>query len=329
MKFGVGIPTSREGGRHPSPFAGPKEIVQITQMCERLGFDSIWGSDFTNPSPSMHIPQNEPPPRWYDVLISLSYLAALTERIQLGIGVIVLPYREPVILAKQLAALDCFSNGRLLFGVGLGGWRDEFDSIMGKKKKAHRGRMLVEQLELLTLLLTQDDVNFQGEYFEVSNVSLNPKPVQKPFPIYISGNSPDTASRVARWGTGQSINLAQGNIRQKVDALSAALEERGRNLSEIDVLVHAHMSLASSHEKAVELYRKSRVGAGVKDENIDRFVSRSFIGTTQEVAERIHQLLLEVKEVTHITAQNIAANTVEELEEQVQIFNEEIVSAIR
>ncbi len=327
MKFGIGIPNCREGIRHPAPFlSGPEDIVKVAQLAERLGLDSVWGSDFTNPSPKMHIPPDKQQPNWYEVLISLAYCAAVTERILLGVGVIVLPYREPVILAKQLATLDQFSKGRLLFGVGIGGWRDEFDSIRGKDRNVNRGKMLEEQLELLNLLLTQDDVNFEGQYFEVHNVSLNPRPVQKPLPNYISGNAPEIAARVAKWGTGQSIAI-DADVPKKIGDLRKALQERGRDISEVDVLVHGRLSLARTHEEAVKHFLGSRIGASIKEDKREQAIASNFIGTPEEVAEKIGRLPKEG--ATHCVAQNISANSFGELLEQVHMFGEEVVPLVK
>jgi len=103
MKFGIGIPNCREGIFYPIPIADPQEIIKLTQLAERLGYDSVWGTDFITPIPRMGIPDT-PQPNWYELLITLAYLAAATQRIQLGAGVVLLPYRDPIILAKQAAA---------------------------------------------------------------------------------------------------------------------------------------------------------------------------------------------------------------------------------
>ncbi len=326
MRFGTAIPTCWEGGFAPAPFAGPKEIIQLIQMAERLGFDSVWGIDRINPSRGM---PGEQMPNWYEVLISLAYAAAVTERIGLGVGVIILPLREPVILAKQVATLDRFSDGRFLLGVGLGTSREEFESVGGKDRKGNRGEMMDEELEVLNLLLTRNDVSFQGHFFELQGVSLNPKPVQRPFPIYISGNAPDTLARVARWGTGwmHSSHTAKEALRQRVDKLALLLEAQGRDLSQIDVVVGEVQSLARTHEAAVERFLKSRVANRRKGRDMETFAAENFIGTPEEIAEKIYHL--EKDGATHCVGVHIAADTFEELKEQVQVFGEEVVPLVR
>ena len=125
MRISIGVPTGEEGVYSPVPFAGPKDIVHTAQLCERLGFYAVWGLDLITPGPSMGIKEGEIP-NWYEVLLSLAYVASVTEHIKLATGVLVLPQREPVLLAKQVSTLDVLSNGRALLGVGVGSHRDEF-----------------------------------------------------------------------------------------------------------------------------------------------------------------------------------------------------------
>ena len=84
MKFGIGIPTCRQGIRYPLPFAGPNEIVEVTKLAEHLGFDSVWASDLMTPTPSMRIPDGEGHPNWYESLTTMSYLSGVTKSIELG-----------------------------------------------------------------------------------------------------------------------------------------------------------------------------------------------------------------------------------------------------
>ena len=153
MRFSFGIPTGEDGVYAPSPFAGPMQIVEVAQLAERLGFDAVWTIELTTPSTSMQIPDGEVP-RWYEVLTTLAYVAARTERIALGTGVLVLPNRDPILLAKQVATLDVFSKGRVILGVGVGKYRDEFVSLHPRLANVRRAGMLEEGLECLTRLFS-------------------------------------------------------------------------------------------------------------------------------------------------------------------------------
>ena len=125
MKFGMGIPTCREGITQPINSVMPDDLATWAIEAEKLNFDALWGDDFRVPSPDMKLPYAEPP-NWYDVLISMAYISRITSKIQIGTGVLVAPLREPVLLAKQVATLDKFANGRFFLGVGLGVSKDEF-----------------------------------------------------------------------------------------------------------------------------------------------------------------------------------------------------------
>ena len=324
MKFGFPIPNCREGRDNLTAFAGPKEIIKIAQMCERLGFDALWGNDFINPPPALRKAYSSPP-NWYEVITTFASLAVLTERVKLGIGVIVMPFRDPVILAKQILTLDAFSNGRVLFGMGLGG-RDEFVSIRTKDAKAHRGHMLDESLEAVTLLLNQPGASFKGKYYEFQDVALYPRPAQNPLPIYIAGHGETTPQRIAKYAHGWMVSYPSvENLRHQWEELRTVLDSEGRDPSEIDVTVSWGMSLARTREAAIERYKNSLQGKRIRSE--EWLANNNLIGTPAEVAERILQF--EREGATHCIPLHIAADTFPELEEQVQMFGEEVIPTVK
>lgn len=322
MRFGIGIPTCREGVFYPVPFASAKDIAEVTQLAERLGFDSVCGTDWITPTPFRKIPDKDPP-NWYELLISLAYCAALTNRITLVAATIVLPFRDPIILAKQVSTLDHFSEGRFVLGIGLGGNREEFEFLRPRDAKAHRGHMLEEQLEAINLLLSGEKVSFHGRYVEFDSVALNPKPFQRSLPIYISGYNAQTSDRIAKWGKGQFIPIAPGRIRERTEALRKALAKVGRDISEIDILGHTYMSVAKSREEAVKRFEQSRVGARYRNKSRDVVLGENFIGTPSEIAEQMKSLQKEG--MTHCVAANFAVNSFEDMKEQVHQFAEEVI----
>ena len=332
MRFGIGIPNCREGIFYPIPFAGTQEIVKLTQLAERLGYDSVWATDFMNPVPTMGFPETQQP-SWYEVLITLAYLAGVTQRIKLAAGVVLLPYRDPVILAKQAATLDQYSGGRFLFGWGLGQSREEFESIQSKNRKAHRGRMLEEQMEALHLLLNSEGkVSFVGEYYEFHDVELNPKPLQQPLPVYIVGHSKDTPARIARWATGVSISItsvsaAGGSIHEAMESLRLDLRREGQDPAELDMEISTQLRLGRTHEEAVRAFKSSWLGRRFSRRNPDAIIANSLVGTSEEVAEKVAGL--EDAGITLCMATNVAADTFDEMVEQVQMFSEEVMSKFR
>ena len=181
-----------------------------------------------------------------------------TERIKLGVAVIVMPFREPVVLAKQAITLDHFSNGRLLLGIGLGDSRAEFVSIKPREAKAHRGRMLDEGLEAVSRLLSEPESSYDGENYAHDGVIFFPRPVQDPLPIYIAGHSPTTPQRIARHAHGWLVSYPSLES-FKADRLvvEEAMHAQGRTMSELDITTTWGMRLDRTREKALSNYKNS------------------------------------------------------------------------
>ena len=120
MKFSICLSTGFEGVMYPIPFAAPADFVAQAQLCERLGYDSVWGNDHITTENYVAERHGDTAPNFYEPLITLAMCAQATERIRLGTALLVMPMREPVFLAKQVATLDRLSGGRFILGVGLG-----------------------------------------------------------------------------------------------------------------------------------------------------------------------------------------------------------------
>jgi probable F420-dependent oxidoreductase len=204
LQFGVLLPQFGPLARG----ADVKERIRtVATTAERLGYDVLWTAEhiifpqtITSPYPyggRFPYPVTDP---ILDVVATLSYVAALTSRIKLGSSVLVLPYRNPIVLAKQLASLDVLSDGRVLLGVA-GGWLAEEFDMLGVPFR-ERGRRMDEYLALLRALWTEERVTFRGRWFDLHEAAFFPKPVQQPLPIWIGGASPAALRRVARFGDG-------------------------------------------------------------------------------------------------------------------------------
>ena len=178
MQFGVCLPNF-PFGIQPSPEA----IVTVAQAAERLQYDSVWVSD--------HVLVPADRPRYghiYEVLTTLAYVAGKTEHIRLGVSVLVLPQRQAILAAKQLATLDNLSGGRVIVGVGVGWMQGEFDNLGADFHR--RGRHMDEALQVLKALWQEERPQFSGEFYRFRDVLFAPKPVQPGGPpIWIGGNS--------------------------------------------------------------------------------------------------------------------------------------------
>jgi probable F420-dependent oxidoreductase len=161
-----------------------QDIVRLAVKAEALGLDSVWASDHVfNVGYVLERIGNRP---YYDPLTMLTYVAAKTERIALGTSVLVLPYHQPMRLAKAAATLDVISGGRLLLGVGVGVIEQELNA-MGSPY-AERGAITDETIAILKRLWTEDEPSHQGKRYQFNGMKFSPKPVQKPhIPLIIGG----------------------------------------------------------------------------------------------------------------------------------------------
>ena len=195
MKFGL---FSINNG----PCASPKTAAAVAKAAEQAGFESVWtGEHVIVPDPQVPPSPVAPEYPMLDPGISLSFIAANTSTIRLGTGIIILPQRNPVVLAKELASLDVLSNGRLIFGIGIGYLKPEFDAIGAPFD--HKGPRTEEYLKAMLALWTMPKPEFNGQWVKFKGVNTMPRPVQKPHPeIVFGGHTKEAYSRAARLAKG-------------------------------------------------------------------------------------------------------------------------------
>ncbi|MGH8875393.1 MAG: LLM class flavin-dependent oxidoreductase, partial [Acidimicrobiia bacterium] len=150
MKFGIGLPTGMEGLINPIPFFRPGDFLTMARLAEDLGYDSVWGNDHYAAQDYVRKAHGKAP-NFYEVLTVLAAVASVTSRVELGTAVLVLPIRNPVVVAKQAMTLDHVSGGRLLLGVGIGAYREEYAAARPDLVGKNRGDLLEEGVELLKL----------------------------------------------------------------------------------------------------------------------------------------------------------------------------------
>jgi probable F420-dependent oxidoreductase len=181
VRIGIGLGTQTLVG-------DAERYLPFLDHLEALGFDSLWLSErLTGPAP--------------DPLVALAVAAGRTRKLKLGTGVLVLPGRNPVVLAKELASLDRLSNGRLLPAVGIGAPVPAEHRAFGVDR-TERAALFDESLGLIRRLWTEDRVDHDGPRFHVEGVSLRPKPLQDPVDVWLGGGSPSELRRVGRLGDG-------------------------------------------------------------------------------------------------------------------------------
>jgi len=192
MKIGVTIPNH-------FGVADAREVIRLGRLAEELGYDSVWVMDHLFNLGYIRDRLEHKP--YYHPLATLSYLAAVTQRVTLGTSVMVLPYHDAVDLAKYAATLDQLSGGRLILGVGAGGIKEEFDNLGVAMNR--RGSITSEAMAALKELWTSPLPRFEGRRWRFSNAPFAPKPLQKPhIPLWVGGASPGAMKRAALLGDG-------------------------------------------------------------------------------------------------------------------------------
>ncbi|MDR7485051.1 MAG: LLM class F420-dependent oxidoreductase [Armatimonadota bacterium] len=331
MRFSVSVPTCKEGLNMPLPFADEQDIMRIVREAERLGFYAVWGNDHVT-APTYVRQKFTSPPRFYELLMTLAYAAAVTSQIRLGTCIIVLPMREPVYLAKQVATLDHLSGGRVLFGVGVGAYREEFEALHPGLKGADRGRMADESLQCLQLLFSQPRAGFDGQYFRFDGIELYPKPRQSPLPIYVGGNHPNNVRRAVRWGHGWlPASMGVDEVRRGVDLLRREAEAAGRDLAGFDVALQVMVVMGRDEVEARRRFMNTQMyqhllslrASTLRHQDVSRLEEYNLIGTRQMILDKIGRL--EAAGVTHCASINFLSDTVGGMMESMQQFAEEIV----
>jgi probable F420-dependent oxidoreductase len=217
--------------------AGPEAIARIAPLAEELGYDSLWtGEHVVVPDPREPPSPMEPLDPILDPLIALAFAAAHTERMRLATGIVILPQRNPLVLAKQLASLDSVSGGRLIFGMGVGYLEPEMTAIGIPMER--RGTRAVEYLGAMRALWGQEQPAFEGEFVRFAGVNAHPRPVQHPLPVVMAGHSAAAHRRAARHADGwYGFMLKPDETTEQLEGLRRCLAGAGRELSAFEVSV--------------------------------------------------------------------------------------------
>ena len=245
MRFGVILPNLGQ-------LATPSTLTALARRSEELGFDGVFLSDhLTLPTvPGSRYPYRSdgalplrPDQDVLEPVTTATYLAAVTSRVQLGFSVLVLPYRHPVLNAKMLATLDVLSAGRLIVGVGVGWMEEEFLAL--GSDFPHRGQVTDEHIQLMKSLWTRDEPDFSGQHYRFSEMTMYPKPVQKPHPpIWTGGITTRALLRAARLSDGwHGIRMNPEGIADVAHRLQRMREGSGQDFRGFEVSLRAGLDL--------------------------------------------------------------------------------------
>jgi probable F420-dependent oxidoreductase len=221
MKYGIAI-------RNMGPQSTRAAIVACARAAEQFGFDAVFVSDH------LALPPDDVEGsggRYLEVLATLAFLAGATERIRLGVSVLVLPYRPAVLTAKQVATIQELSGGRMVLATGVGWMRREFEALGVDPQK--RGALTTETLRALHRLFASDVASYDGELVRFAPIVFAPRPPRPP--IWIGGNGDNAIARVLELGDGWHPMLPADKLGPAASALREQARARGRTEPEIVV----------------------------------------------------------------------------------------------
>ncbi|MBY0329849.1 MAG: LLM class F420-dependent oxidoreductase [Acetobacteraceae bacterium] len=245
--------------------------TRLARLAEAAGFDSVLAVDHvvlpdsyesTYPYSATGRLPGDRTAVLPDPLIWMAFAAAATTRLRLMTGVIILPLRDPLVLAKQVATLDAMSGGRIELGIGVGWLREEFEAL--GIPFAERGRRADEYVAAMRALWREDGASYEGRHVRFAGVSSNPKPVRGAVPIIVGGHSEAAARRAGRLGDGFFPSVgAQVDTMPLLDLVRRAAEDAGRDPAAIEMITGCPDALPGAEgdaQAAVEERRRHGIG---------------------------------------------------------------------
>ncbi len=254
MRIGATFPQTEIG----SDAGGVRDYAQAVEamgFTHILAYDHVLGADLTN-RPDFQGPYNLDS-GFHEPFVMYGYLAGLTKTIELTTGIIILPQRQTVLVAKQAAALDVLSGGRLRLGIGLGWNEVEYEAL--NEKFSNRGSRVQEQIEVMRALWTERSVNFKGKWHTVSEAGLSPMPIQQPIPVWMGGGTTERIQRrIARLADGWMPQLTPDEKGDEaLETFRGYLREYGRDPAQfgIDGGIRLETNAIDAAAASVEAWR--------------------------------------------------------------------------
>ena len=337
-EFGIRVPIS-------GPFASVDAIARTATTAESFGFDGVWCHDYitwTKELHNVHIScgsletlHPDQKPNFFESVSTLSYLAALTRKITLGISVLIAPLRNPILAAKQLSILDNLSNGRLIVGVGIGATKatknTDFE-ILGISR-LEKNQRTDELIEIMKGLWDHDSDKFSydGKFFKFSDAEMFPKPVQNPRPpFWFAGTIEKALERVAKYGEGWLPGgLSPEEYSKSVAFIKRTAKEKfNRDLSELKVANQIYVGINSSSDKAKEntkatlLNNSKAYDVFIGDNAFERASSVSLVGSPSEIAEKIRKF---GQAGVNYYEMKFIYQSMDHFREQLELFSKEVI----
>jgi len=334
VTFGIRVPNS-------GPLASPESMLQVAQEAEVLGFDSVWVHDHLTWSDEIHRTHISSgsddshtgiaSPDFFEALTSLSYLAGFVRKVRLGIACVVVPCRNPLLAAKQIATLDVLCNGRLDIGVGIGSpstIKSREYEVLGVNKK-HRGKIADDHLRAMKTIWTNHPASFDGDFVKFENAEICPKPIQKPHPpLWVGGWTEAAMQRTAKLGDGWlPAWLLPDDIGRRFRELKELAEKLGRDPDKIHLGIEVYGCIDKDGAKArKDGYGTLAIGQSTFERmmSVEQLAAVSLIGSP----EQIHRQVKAYSDagVSHFEIKFIYP-TLERHSEMLQLFAREVLPA--
>ena len=257
------------------PLAEPETITTLAKFAEGAGFQSIWLADhvvfpakFSSKYPfsatgSFPAPVTDP---LLEPIAAMGVLAGATSKIRIGTAVLIIPYRNPVLLARMLITIDQFSGGRVILGAGVGWLKEEFEAL-DTFDFAKRGKVTDEYLEIFKALSAGGEVGYQGETYSFEPVHSFPGSVQRPHPpVLIGGVSDPALRRVARNDGWLAVALKAEQMPERIAALKRICDEQGRRFDDLEMVYKIFINPGEPKEGP---FGGREVGSGSEAQIID------------------------------------------------------------
>ena len=288
MKFGIMLPHYRQ-------VASTEAITRFAKEAEDMGYDSVWVTD------QIIVPNGDVDrfgPVFYESLTVLAFVAGITSTIRIGSSVIVLPYRNPIHVAKVASTIDSLSHGRLILGVGIGGVESEFRQIGASWEE--RGELSDEAIRIFKELWTSDQPSVRSKNYQLSEIQFYPKPVQKPhLPLWIGGDTRRALRRVVEFGDVWHPSRTNLDLLAEMTPRLWKLAERaGRDPQEIGIAVRQPLKIGS--DSAISTNEWPLLGtvktvvdnvAGFRNAGVGYLVMDTFYGIPELHGETVDSIL--------------------------------------
>lgn len=286
LEFGVALP---QFGR----FASPETIGRLARAAEDLGWSSVWAADhIVVPHPYL----DRFSETIFEVFTTLMFAAARTRRVRIGTSVLLLAYRHPVMIAKQVASLDHFAGGRTILGIAPGWMREEFE-ILGLPFE-DRGPRADEALRALKVLWTSDNPRFEGRYYRFGDFAFAPRPLQQPHPpLWVGGNNRRALRRAAGLGDGwhpissMRIGLTLEELRAGIKELHAMAAANDRDPAALTVALRAPLAFQGTPTT----HTGHLTFAGSADQILERLAACAAVGVRHIVFDLFYSLAGQVE----------------------------------